>query len=162
KARKFVKTVEQVTFSGGHAAESGQAVTYVTERCVFRLTTEGLELAEIAPGVDIERDILAHMGFTPVMKRDPKPMDPRIFRDGPMGLDVTLLGLNLADRISYDAERNILFLNFEAMSVRSRADIASIRDAVEERCDEIGRKVAVVVNYAGFRIDPSLTDEYAI
>jgi propionate CoA-transferase len=162
RSRKFVDKVEQVTFSGGYAAETGQTVAYVTERCVFRLTPEGLELAEIAPGVDIERDILAHMGFKPVIKRDPKPMDPRIFRPGPMGLDTTLLGLNLEDRISYDAERNTLFLNFEAMAVRSKADIEMIRGAVEERCHEIGRKVAAVVNYARFRIDPSLTDEYAL
>ena len=53
---------------------------------MFRLTEQGLELIEIAPGVVLERDILAHMEFTPIISPDLKEMDPRIFRDGPMGL----------------------------------------------------------------------------
>jgi len=61
RARKFVNKVEQITFSGPYSANSGQTVLYVTERCVFQLTPEGLELIETAPGVDVERDILAHM-----------------------------------------------------------------------------------------------------
>ena len=75
RARKFIERVEQVTFSGGYAGETGQPVLYVTERCVLRRTAEGVELAEVAPGVDIERDILAHMDFRPII-RDPRPMDP--------------------------------------------------------------------------------------
>ena len=63
-----------------YAAETGQPVLYVTERCVFRRTPAGMELIEVAPGIDIERDILAHMGFRPIV-RDPKPMDARIFRE---------------------------------------------------------------------------------
>ena len=63
KSRKFVEAVEQITFSGAYAAETGQPVFYVTERCVFRRTPAGMELTEVAPGIDIERDILAHMGF---------------------------------------------------------------------------------------------------
>lgn len=70
--------VEQITFSGAYAAEQGQPVLYVTERAVFRLTKAGMELIEVAPGVDIERDILAHMDFRPIM-RDVKPMNPVIF-----------------------------------------------------------------------------------
>src|SRR5712671_8229750 len=66
-APKFLATVEQRTFSGHYAATAGQPVLYVTERCVFRLTPEGLELIEIAPGVDMERDILALMGFRPII-----------------------------------------------------------------------------------------------
>src|SRR6185295_7078587 len=80
KARKFVKAVEQITFNGGYAAETGQPVLYVTERCVFRRTPRGMVLEEVAPGIDIERDILAHMDFAPVVD-DPRPMDARIFRD---------------------------------------------------------------------------------
>ena len=70
RASKFVDKVEQVTFSGAYAAEQGQPVYYVTERCVFRLGLEGLELIEVAPGIDIEQDILAHMAFRPLI-RDP-------------------------------------------------------------------------------------------
>ncbi|HEX7606808.1 MAG TPA: CoA-transferase, partial [Usitatibacter sp.] len=72
--RKFVKAVEQITFNGAYAAEKGQPVLYVTERCVFRRTHDGMELAEVAPGIDIERDILAHMDFVPIVK-NPITMD---------------------------------------------------------------------------------------
>ena len=67
KSRKFVEAVEQITFSGAYAAETGQPVFYVTERCVFRRTPAGMELTEVAPGIDIERDILGHMGFAPIV-----------------------------------------------------------------------------------------------
>ncbi|OHC57579.1 MAG: acyl CoA:acetate/3-ketoacid CoA transferase, partial [Pseudomonadales bacterium RIFCSPLOWO2_02_FULL_63_210] len=83
--RKFVAEVEQRTFAGRLAAERGQPVLYVTERCVFQLTRDGLELIEIAPGVDLERDILARMDFMPIV-RQPALMDARLFRPQPMGL----------------------------------------------------------------------------
>ena len=66
-AASSAQTVQQVTFSGKVAAAAGKPVLYVTERCVFRLTAAGLELAEVAPGIDVERDILAHMGFRPLI-----------------------------------------------------------------------------------------------
>jgi propionate CoA-transferase len=83
---KFVEDVEHVTFSGRTAVRNGQPVLYVTERCVFQLTKDGMELTEVAPGVDVERDILARMRFRPVIVGTPRPMDPRIFREEPMGL----------------------------------------------------------------------------
>jgi propionate CoA-transferase len=58
KSSKFVREVDQVTFSGGLAAKNRQPVLYVTERCVFKLKSEGLELAEVAPGIDVDRDIV--------------------------------------------------------------------------------------------------------
>jgi propionate CoA-transferase len=155
RSRKFIKAVEQVTFSGGYAGETGQPVLYVTERCVLRRTAEGVELAEVAPGVDIDRDILAQMDFRPIL-RDPKPMDARIFQAGPMGLEQALLGLGLADRISYDAERNILFVNWEGFRVRTTEDVELVRREFEDRCRAIGRKVALVVNYDGFELDPAV------
>jgi len=160
RSRKFVKAVEQITFSGSYAAEKGQSVLYVTERCVFRRTIDGMELVEVAPGIDIERDILAHMDFKPIVK-DPKPMDPRIFAEEPMHLDETLLGLGLAQRVSYDAERNILFTNLEGMHVRTRDDVDRIRRMVEERVQLIGRKVALVANYDQFVVDPGVTETYS-
>eukprot|EP00727_Mastigamoeba_balamuthi_P000496 m51a1_g10443 putative coenzyme a transferase (537) ;mRNA; f:32583-34598 len=84
--RKFVKKVEHITFSARVSLESGQNVLYVTERCVFRLVAEGLELIEVAPGIDVERDVVAHMDFRPVMHRAPALMDARIFREGLMNL----------------------------------------------------------------------------
>lgn len=83
---KFVAEVEHRTFAGRLAAERGQPVLYITERCVFALTLEGLELIEIAPGVDLERDILARMAFIPIV-RQPKPMDARLFRAERLGLN---------------------------------------------------------------------------
>lgn len=83
---KFVKKVQQVTFSADYARETGQKILYITERAVFRLAEHGIELIEIAPGVDLERDILAHMEFRPAIAADLKVMDSRIYREEKMGL----------------------------------------------------------------------------
>jgi propionate CoA-transferase len=160
RARKFIAAVEEITFNGAYAAETGQPVLYVTERCVLRRTREGVELAEVAPGIDIERDILARMEFSPIV-RNPAPMDPRVFRDEPMQLEETLLGLGMAERVSYDAARNTLFLNLEGFQVRTRDDVDRVRRAVEDRVQAIGKKVALIVNYDGVTIDPAVADTYA-
>jgi propionate CoA-transferase len=158
-SRKFVEAVEQITFSGAYAAETGQPVFYVTERCVFRRTPAGMELTEIAPGIDIDRDILGHMGFAPIVA-DPKPMDARIFREPVMGLEQDLLGLSLTERISYDASRNTLFANFEGLQVRTIEDVELIRREFERTCRAIGRKVHLIVNYDGFTLDEAVSDAY--
>jgi len=85
---KFKKNVEQITFSGEYAAETGKTILYVTERAVFRLVTGGIELIEIAPGVDLQKDILDRMEFKPFIAKDLKEMDARIFTDAPMGLAI--------------------------------------------------------------------------
>lgn len=84
--------MEQITFNGAYAAECGQPVLYVTERCVFRRSRAGMELIEVAPGIDLEREILAQIEFPPIV-RNPVPMGPRIFRDEPMQREETLLGI---------------------------------------------------------------------
>ncbi len=87
KSKKFVGgEVEHITFSGEYGLKKGQRIIYVTERCVFELNEEGMQLTEIAPGVDLQKDILAQMDFEPVIKGEPELMDPRIFLPGPMGL----------------------------------------------------------------------------
>lgn len=160
RSRKFVKKVEQITFNGEYAAEKAQPVLYVTERCVFRRGPQGMELTEIAPGIDIERDILAHMDFEPIVG-DPAVMDRRIFRDEPMQLEENLLGLSLGERVNYDAKRNILFLNLEGLHVKTRDDVDRVRRVVEEKVHDIGHKVALVVNYDNFFIDAAVADTYA-
>ena len=84
--KKFVKAVEHVTFSGTYANKVGQPVLYVTERAVFQLRPEGVTLIEIAPGVDLRKDILDQMDFTPCIAEDLKLMDARIFRKEKMGI----------------------------------------------------------------------------
>ncbi|ACB86155.1 acyl CoA:acetate/3-ketoacid CoA transferase [Natranaerobius thermophilus] len=83
---KFVNNVEQITFSGNYARKTGQKVLYVTERAVFSLVDEGLELIEIAPGIDLERDVLDKMEFRPKISNNLQTMDESIFKDMKMGL----------------------------------------------------------------------------
>lgn len=90
RTRKFVSgVVEHITFSGGYGLKKGQRILYITERCVMELREEGMVLTEIAPGVDVQKDILDRMDFVPLIEGDPALMDSRIFRDGPMGLSET-------------------------------------------------------------------------
>ncbi len=86
KSKKFIKAVEQVTFSGEYAVKTNQPVMYITERCVFELRPDGVYLTEIAPGIDLQKDILDLMEFEPKMDGEPKLMDARIFKDELMGL----------------------------------------------------------------------------
>ena len=86
KFKKFVAEVEQVTFNGPEAFAKGQQVRYCTERAVFDLTADGIELIEIAPGVDLEEDILAMMEFRPRIADNLRMMDADLFRDVRLGL----------------------------------------------------------------------------
>jgi propionate CoA-transferase len=157
---KFVKAVEHRTFSGGVAVARRQPVLYVTERCVFRLCDEGLELIEIAPGIDLQRDVLAHMDFVPVMKVAPRLMDARIFQHEPMGLRDDMLNLPLEQRFVWDAEQGLFFANFEGWTARDAADVERIRAALEDRLVPLGRKVPAIVNYDNFTVLPDALDAY--
>jgi propionate CoA-transferase len=161
RARKFVENVEHVTFSGAVAAKRGQRVLYVTERCVFTLRPDGLELTEVAPGIDIERNILALMDFKPLIPRDPVVMDGRIFRDGPMDLREDLLAIPLERRFTLDDQQNLFFINFERLAVRSQADIDAIARMVADRLGGLDRRVYAIVNYDNFSILPELLDAYS-
>ena len=85
KHSKFLAELEQVSYNGQHAWEGGQEILFVTERAVFRRGGDGLELIEIAPGVSLERDLLARMDFRPTVADELREMDPRLFRPEPMG-----------------------------------------------------------------------------
>jgi propionate CoA-transferase len=160
KAIKFVDEVEHRTFSGPEAARRGKEVIYITERCVFKLTAAGLELTEIAPGVDLQKDILDRMAFRPIINGEPALMDARIFRDEPMGIRPELLAVPMAERLTYDAGQNLFFLDFSGLDVRSADDIGRIETAVESALAPIGHKVNAIVNYDRFSILPELIDDY--
>ena len=86
KKVKFKKSVEQITFSADFSRKKGQHVLFITERCVFKVTDQGLELCEVAPGIDIEKDILPYMEFRPVIPEHVALMDERLFSPEPFGL----------------------------------------------------------------------------
>jgi propionate CoA-transferase len=92
--RKFVNTLEQICYSAAGGRERNQKVLFVTERAVFRIGKQGLELTEYAPGIDLERDVFQHMDFRPPVAADAKEMDVRLFHPGLMNLreDVTRRG----------------------------------------------------------------------
>ena len=81
RIQKFVDQVEQISFSGEVARQKSQDVLYVTERAVFRLTADGLELIEVAPGIDVQRDVLDQMAFAPLV-RDVRLMSPHVLLFG--------------------------------------------------------------------------------
>ena len=160
KVKKFLHQVEHVTFSGKYARMKNQPVLYVTERCVFSLTQEGMELIEVAPGVDLQKDILLLMEFKPIVKDTPRLMDKRIFGVDPMGLKDYLLALTLEERLTYDPEENLFFVNFEGFSVSSSQDVQDVKEAVERIVAPLGRKVYTIVNYDNFSILPDIIDAY--
>ena len=84
---KLVPEVSEITFNGRDAVKRGKKVVFITERAVFSMTEHGFELSEIAPGMDVEKDVIAHMGFRPLIAKNLKEMDVRLFTDAPMGLD---------------------------------------------------------------------------
>jgi propionate CoA-transferase len=156
---KFVDEVGQVTFAGPRAGRQGRPVYFVTERCVLALRAEGLELTEVAPGVDIEADILRQLPFEPIV-RDPKPMEKALFHPEPMGLRERISDIGIEDRISYTPETNTLFLDFSGMRVNTREDLDRIKAAVEATLDPLGRRVMSIVNYDSFWVDPEIADGY--
>ncbi len=160
RQRKFRRQVEQITFNGQYSYDRGKPAFYITERCVFRRVRGGLALIEVAPGIDVGRDILPHMDFEPIIGEYGE-MDARIFSANPMGLEAELLNLSLPERVIYDPERNILFLNFEGMYVRVAEDVKAIWDICELRCRAAGKRVGVIINYDRFRINQDMYDAYA-
>jgi propionate CoA-transferase len=138
-------------------------VLYITERCVFELTADGLDLVEIAPGIDLQRDILDHMAFAPTISPDLRVMDKRIFQSDGMGLRDIMLEVPLEQRLRYDRQRKTLFINFEGYNVRNLDDVEQIRWHVEHVLRDVrhSQKVHAVVNYDNFSIDLEAVDAYA-
>lgn len=160
KVRKFIKAVEQVSFSGAQCLKANREALYVTERCVFRLGRDGLELIEVAPGIGLD-DILGNMDFEPQRARKLGTMDLRLFLPEPMGLRVALEAKPLEERIRFDAQTGILLINFSGLALRHEEQLASIASTVEQRCAPLGKRVPAIVNYDGFTIAPALLEAYA-
>jgi propionate CoA-transferase len=149
---KFVPQIAQTTFSAATALARHQQVLYVTERCVFRLRAQGLTLAEIAPGIDLERDILQRLPFRPPIE-GPRLMDGAIFRPQPMGLRERLLDIQIDQRLSFDEASNTVYMNYAGMRVRSEGDVKTIVDAVDRLLGPLQRRVHSIVNYERFSCD---------
>jgi propionate CoA-transferase len=157
---KFIDCVDQITFGAKLANAKGQSITYITERCVFVLGPEGLVLTEIAPGIDIDRDIVNLLPFTPTVN-SPRLMDPSIFEPGRMGLRGRMLELNVSDRITYDQSRNTVFMDFSGLHVRTTDDTLEIIEAVDSLLEPLNGRVKAVVNYDRFLLDEAAVDAYA-
>jgi propionate CoA-transferase len=104
RLRKFVAKVQHITFSGPYSVQTGRRILYVTERCVFELGPDGPELIEIAPGVDLQKDILDRMDFRPKIRESLALMDERIFTLHRMALKDDLLTIPAEDRIVFNDE----------------------------------------------------------
>jgi propionate CoA-transferase len=149
--RKFVEKVGQITFSGAFARRRGQSVYYVTERAVFRLVEGGVEIVEIAPGVELERDILAHMGFRPIIPPGVRRMDLAIFQEPKMGLG-DRQPLALDERVSFESADNLAYVNFEGLRILTQEDAAKLATFLDGWFGSLGQKVHVVVNYDNFEL----------
>ena len=159
KIKKFVDASDQITFCAQFSDASSQEVFYITERCVFKLIDGQLELIEVAPGVDIERDILAHMEFKPVIN-NPVEMNEVLFQPLPMGIKEGFLAKELRSRVRYQPETNTLNLNFDGLILEDQIDVDNLEKVVEEVCRKAGKKVNALINYNGFRVDDVVLQEF--
>ncbi len=163
---KFVAGVEHRTFSGAEALRRGQPVLYVTERAVFRLIDAGggkpgLELVELAPGIELERDVLARMAFQPRHAANVATMEAALFNEASLGLRERILATPLADRFDLDTAHNTLYIDFSGLSINAPAQIDAVERSVEARLGGQQARVAAVVNYDHFSIAPELVAPYA-
>ena len=164
--RKFVSQVEHRTFSARESRKRGQQVLYVTERCVFQLAgspdAPTLELIELAPGIDLQRDVLALMDFVPLISPQLKAMEAALFAPTPMGLRKRLLTTPLAQRLELDVAHRLLFINFEGLAVDKMEDIQAIESHITALLEPLKTRVVVVVNYDSFTLAPALMDAYTL
>ena len=157
--RRFVQRVQQRTFSGAYARERGQQVHYITERAAFRLTDAGLMLTEIAPGVDLDRDVLAHMEFAPIVPAGVPEMDRRIFHEETMGLSRRSL-MDLDERVVYHAEDNVLYVNFEGLHLDTAEEAQELTTFLDRRLAAVGQRVHVIVNYDNVEVGPAAEETF--
>ncbi len=160
RAKKFTSDVEQITFNGKYAAKQGKEVLYITERCVFRLTDNGLKLSEVAPGIDIEKDILSHMDFVPIID-EPALMQKCIFETKGMKLRKTLLEIPTVNRLVYDKQQNIVFINMSGLDIATIEDLTKLDKDLNKFFKNLGEKVNIVSNHDGISVAPPLAAKFA-
>jgi len=160
RAKKFISDVEQITFNGKFSADQGKEVLYITERCVFALTDNGLKLSEVAPGIDIEKDILANMDFKPIID-EPILMEQRIFETKVMKLRKSLLEIPITNRLVYDKQQNIVFANMSGLDIATKEDLEKLSRDVNKFFKSLGHKVNIVTNHDGISVAPRLASKFA-
>jgi len=148
-AVKFVDQVEHITFSAERARATRQSVLYITERCVFRLGPGGLELIEIAPGIDLQRDLLARMSFRPEIAHDLCEMDGAILSQAPLGLSQPI-PLTGEARLEYRVEDGLVLLDLNTSGIDSTGDAEGVARFLDRRLSELGRGPGVIVGCDGF------------
>ena len=163
--KKFVPAVFEKTFSGDEAVRRGQTVYYVTERAVFRRSAKHpvLELVEIAPGIDLQKDVLDQVDFQPVLSKNLKTMDPRIFKTETMHIRSALFG-SLVDRHFYHEEDHTVFLELFGITIDTEEDIKWFVDGVVFLLEPLVAKkgpITMVANYDGFDIRDSLEEKFS-
>jgi propionate CoA-transferase len=160
KVRKFVAEVEQITLSAARAVSQRQDVMYVTERCVFELSSGGLVLAEVAPGIDVEEQILSLLPFE-VAVGDPLPMHAPLFGPALIGLRDRMLDVGIEDRLDFDPNSNTVFMDYSGLHVRTSAEVEAIVAAVDALLEPLGHRVHSIVNYDRFLLDENAVQRWA-
>ena len=168
KIPTFQEKVTEITFSSQIALQRGQRVLYVTERAVFHLTRAGLELIEIAPGLDMDRDVLQQMDFAPIVKDRAAValMDPRIFRDKKMGLvdDMFSPDKTIANGVEYKADSNTLYADLTGVVINDQDTLEQLSQALEAEFKKWSlngsRKFHCVVNYDGLSLADALVADW--
>lgn len=160
----FNESVTEITFSSKNALLRGQRVLYVTERAVFSLSHKGLRLIEIAPGIDIDKDILQQMDFEPVIEDRSaiKIMDPRIFYENKMGLldDFFSTDKAVRSRVEYDKDSHTAYLNLSGMVINDLDGLEALEDKWKELSNNGTNPFHVIVNYDGLNLPESLVFDW--
>jgi propionate CoA-transferase len=151
---KFVDEVEQISFSGARAQAMKQSVLYVTERCVLRLGPDGLELLEIAPGIDLERDVLAKMDFRPEVASDLRLMDAAIFSQAQLGL-TRRAPVTLEARIRHRTEDNVVLVILDGLTLGRVGEADRAVQFFHRRLGALDPSEHVVVDCDGFDLSQS-------
>jgi len=148
---KFVEEVGQITFSGERARTTGQSVLYITERCVLRLAEDGLELIEVAPGLDLDRDVLALMAFRPRIGADLREMDAAIFTDGPLGL-AERSRPSAEDCVKLQADEDLVLIRLEGLTLETAEEAEVLAGELKAQLDRFGGRAEAIVCLDDFEL----------